>query len=314
MTKKLIVFGANGFIGSRLIKDSSFHDYDVLCISRGSNNNRCDDKNLIWHQADLNVIESWSHYVDRDSVVINLAFSQYESEEAAINSMDRILLELSKRGIKRFIHFSTVGVYGNVAEEIIDEHTSCRPVSRYARIKYSIEKSIENHKINEFDYAIVRPTETFGCGGLALESLCRKLVFNSKIENYLRSSINARRLMHLVPIETIVASTIFLINHPNTFNGNIYIVSNDDDPINNYIDVENILMQGLGLNPYLNRRIEMPSGILQSILYMLSRETLGIKSKYSSEKLKKAGFLNPVSLADSLLIFANHWRLRNITL
>jgi len=107
--------------------------------------------------------------------VINLAakhhdFGVSEEEFYSVNvkGTANILSCLDKLGIKKFIFYSTVAVYGDVLD-CSDENTVINPVSVYGRTKLEAEKLICEWTAQDAtrQAVILRPTVVFGPGNFA---------------------------------------------------------------------------------------------------------------------------------------------------
>jgi nucleoside-diphosphate-sugar epimerase len=78
----------------------------------------------------------------------------------------RHLAELAHaKGVQRFVHVSTVGVYGNLASWPADENTPCNPQSVYGETKLAGETEVK--KLSEesgLPVVILRPAWVYGPG------------------------------------------------------------------------------------------------------------------------------------------------------
>jgi nucleoside-diphosphate-sugar epimerase len=114
--------------------------------------------------------------------------------------------------------------------------------------------------------------------------------------------------MNLVPIANVVAAIIFLAKFSGRCKGEVFIVSNDDDPRNNFIDVERFLTRHLGAKDCYLPRLPVPLIVLKSLLMLLGRNNVNPCCNFDPGKLRKLGFRNPVSLSDGLAEYAAWFR------
>jgi len=209
-------------------------------------------------------------------------------------------------GVRRLVHCSTISVFGRTAGGVIDEATPCNPVDEYGIQKLAIEKVLLGADLRSCELTILRPAAVFGFGGQALRSLCASLVSGSRLTNYGRSSLFGCRSMHLVPVETVVAALQFLADPVRSFDRETFIVAEDDDPLNNFRDVERILMSALEVNDHPLPPLPLPSAVLKVLLKARGRSEIDPFSRYSAAKLHAAGFVSPVSFAAALRTFAEN--------
>ncbi|NIS76036.1 MAG: NAD-dependent epimerase/dehydratase family protein, partial [Deltaproteobacteria bacterium] len=111
-------------------------------------------------------------------VVFHLAAAQHEMNVPDKHFTDvnvegtRNMLEASiKAGVKRFVHGSTIGVYGEM-EGVIDEHTPTNPDNIYGKTKLEGERLVLSHK-DRLSVVVIRIPETYGPGDRRLLKLFR---------------------------------------------------------------------------------------------------------------------------------------------
>ena len=112
-----------------------------------------------------------------------------------------------KAGVKQYIFFSTMGVYGlekKLTPNIIDEKTPLNPVGMYGKSKYMAEEGLNGLQDESFNIAIVRPPSVYGkgCRGgyiTGFTSIVQKLhVVPCAYENTRQSFIYIDNLSELV--------------------------------------------------------------------------------------------------------------------
>ena len=113
---------------------------------------------------------------------------------------------------------------------------------------------------------MLRPTAVFGSGGKNLVKLVNDLRCRSKLYNYLKSCLYQRRSMNLVSVETVADSIKYFIKSPQAYDHEVFIVSDDEYPENNFIDVERQLKNALGIPDYRLKRIDLPLMTLATLL------------------------------------------------
>jgi nucleoside-diphosphate-sugar epimerase len=96
----------------------------------------------------------------------------WEAASAVNREGTRHLLEacLAAR-VVRFIHVSTISVYGPTPERIIDEHTPLWPLGYYRESKIAAEREVEAAARRGLETVVVRPGQVFGPGDRRLAGM-----------------------------------------------------------------------------------------------------------------------------------------------
>lgn len=147
---RILVTGANGYIGSRIVKLLCDMNYDVLATDISSVHI---DSRAIYKQADIfSKEQDWFSYFNRPDVCLHLAW-----RDGFVHNSEKHLLDLSSHfyfitnlisnGLK---HVAIMGTMHEVGywEGAIDENTPCNPVSQYGIAKNALRKSIELYASN----------------------------------------------------------------------------------------------------------------------------------------------------------------------
>lgn len=222
--------------------------------------------------------------------------------------MDNLAGACAKVRIKRFIHCSTAVVAGRTPDKVIDENTICNPVNKYEKTKLAVEKSLIEKYGSSFEVVILRPTAVFGPEGKNLVKIANDVRQGNRFINYLKSCLFNDRKMNIVYIDNVVSSIVFLISINEKMEREIFIVSDDEYPANNYRDVEQFLMKNLGYKDYLLPHIPIPFFILIFLLKLAGKSNLNPTSIYDCRKLLVAGFKKPVLFEEGLAFFADWYR------
>lgn len=266
----------------------------------------CFDMEVI--KGDLSEPESLHGFLECDCTVINLAYLWGASEAVNLEAMANLLDACKAAGIRRLIHCSTAAVVGRATDDLITEDTPCHPVTEYGVTKLRVEQAIMAAARGYFDVAILRPTSVFGPGGSPLKKLAGDLVSGSRLGNYLKSCLFDKRRMNLVSVANVVGAIIFIMCRDEDFCGEIFIVSDDDSPANNFSDVEKFLMSELRTNTYAIPRIPLPLWLLGFLLGAMGRNNINPYCNYNSEKLLSLGFKRVVTFEAALAEYAAWYR------
>lgn len=300
-----VVTGATGFIGRHLIANLVADGIRVKALTRAMPDGRDKSSAVEWVTGDFSDAVIWKQLVQEGCMVINLAFSNVAASTHAIAATERMVEACAAGGATHLIHCSTVSVYGRSPQTVLTEESPCHPADDYGKVKLQLEEVLKDKVQGRFALTIVRPSTVFGEGGDALVKLVRGLASRNCLSNYLQSSLFGRRKTHLVPVETVVAAIRFVASIPKAAITSTFIVSEDEEPLNNFFDVERIIRAELGLPPYCVPLIPMPRGMLEALLWLLGRANTNTQTVYRSEKLAALGFNRSMSLETAVRQFVS---------
>jgi nucleoside-diphosphate-sugar epimerase len=183
----ILLTGGTGFIGSQLAQSALKLGHRITVASPANNETerfRC----ALLARAGISVIDAGLHDRERlraalagRDVVIHLAAAQHEAEapESHFRKVNvdgtRNLLELAcEAGVRRFVHGSTIGVYGQASTGVLDEDSPPAPDSAYGRTKLEAEHAVAQFA-TRLETAIVRISEAYGPGDMRLLKLFRAI-------------------------------------------------------------------------------------------------------------------------------------------
>ncbi len=304
------ITGATGFIGRHLVAALSREGVSLRALTRRRDPARVVDAGVHWVEGTISSPAAWRELLVPGCILINLAYSGETAASAALAEAQMMVEACAAARVKRLVHCSTVSVYGRSANTLLDESSPCQPLNNYGRVKLAIERTILSSVAGRFEAVLVRPSAVFGFDGEALLKLAGNLVRQPQWLNYLRSSLFGVRHTNVVPVETVVAALWHCSQSPSIESGTVVIVSDDDDPLNNFRDVERSLMEGLGLSPYPLPRFPVPRQILELLLRLRGRVNVDTRTCYLGDRLRQSGFVKPIDLATALRQFARTYRER----
>ncbi len=150
---KVIVTGAGGFIGKRLIEINDDTEFKLIPLSLRNQSVFAVDlcgADAIIHLAgkahDLSRADPQIYYD------INYTLTKSLAEKAV------------QQNVSHFIYVSTIKVYGAETGSILNEHSPCHPVDAYGKSKLQAEIFLQNMQSKNFKVAIVRPPLVYGAG------------------------------------------------------------------------------------------------------------------------------------------------------
>lgn len=299
----VVLIGASGFIGEHLL--ASLAKRRGIKIRVLVHRNRAmNHANIDFLEGDLLRPESLDALLSKNCIVINLAYLAQNNFEA----MDNLAKACAKNQIRRLIHCSTAVVAGKSSEDVIDETTPCLPTSEYQRSKLAIEAVLLERALGRFEISILRPSAVFGPEGQNLIKLANELTSGNKLKSYAKSCLFGHRSMNLVCVENVVAALAFLLDAGSNINREVFIISDDDAPINNYADIEKRLMKNLGIKPFAFPRIPFPMMLLEMFLRLARKSQSNPVVKYSDQKLARLGFAKPLKLEAGIDSFSSWYK------
>ena len=239
--KKILITGACGYLGARLSKYLAEKGNNVTAFDSYEPSNYIEwislmDEIIIGDIRDESAI---SRLADKNfDVVIHLiSLDHYKSENdpnfvSSINVMPtwNLLDKFTKNGLKKFIYFSTIHVYGNLPREIITENQTPEPINVYG-LTHLLSENICNYfnDKTETECVNVRLSNSYGspvfkennCWWLVINDLCRTAFEKHKIK-LLSDGSPQRDFIHG---DDIVAAIDILINYDINKSNNIFHIS-----------------------------------------------------------------------------------------
>lgn len=152
---KVLITGVNGRIGQYIAKGLLEKGYEVLGIDIADNINP-DLSICSYVKADITNIsdleESLKDY-KIDQVVHLAALAHFSSNNITLEDFMKINCEATLNvakvahmcGAKKFLFSSTVEVYGQTEELVVNENTPCNPKTNYGKSKYEAEKKLSEY-------------------------------------------------------------------------------------------------------------------------------------------------------------------------
>jgi nucleoside-diphosphate-sugar epimerase len=226
---RVVITGANGFIGRHLTAAQLALGRHVVAVDQ-----KVDNLDDIRHDPMLTIIEAdicdtavmSDAIVDADTIfhlaAAHLEVTAPDSYYRAIN-VDALaaLLELATAaGVRRFVHCSTVGVYGSISSLPADETSPCSPDIAYESTKLDGEDLVrKTADEGNLSTVILRPSWVYGPGCprtlKLVRSIARKKFF------FVGSADNMR---HPLYIGDLLQAFERAATHPTT-PGSIFIIA-----------------------------------------------------------------------------------------
>jgi nucleoside-diphosphate-sugar epimerase len=303
-----VIFGASGFLGRLLLAHGSF-SMPVKAVARTIPRDApLARPGVQWLVGDLRDRDSIDEVVKSGDVVINLAYTPTGGLEANVDLVANLVDACLHAGVARLVHCSTANVVGSAHASVVTEEVPCAPLTPYENTKWKIEQRVADGVSKGLDAAILRPTAIVGPGGENLQSLAASFTTQGSMLQYLRSCLFGTRPMHLVPARDVAAALLHLAALPGRLEGEVYYISADDDPDNNFQRVEAILANAMGVRRSHVPTIFLPRIVLALALRLRRRSETNLDRVYSPTKLRATGFRPTESIADAVRAFGQSLR------
>jgi nucleoside-diphosphate-sugar epimerase len=208
--ERALVTGAGGFLGSHLALAlaAKGHNVSALDIELGKLRQLPTPAHLELVDGDVTDPQVQRRAVEGVGTVFHLAAAHLgvsQSEEAFrrinVGAVEGLVARSREAGVRRFVHCSSVGVYGRIRNPPADEETPCHPELVYERTKLEGESVVLEAMRNGLPAVILRPVWVYGPGCPRTEKLFRTL---SKGRFVLAG--DGRNLRHCIYVRDMVAA------------------------------------------------------------------------------------------------------------
>lgn len=184
---KLLITGGTGFIGTRLAIKSVERGHEVVVL--GQINTPAEEANkALLESTGIKVIlgaiteaEKLKESLAGCNLVFHLAAAQHEANvpdqhfyDVNVEGTQKIIEASIAAGVSRFVHGSTIGVYGSAMDGEIDEEVPPNPVNIYGVTKLKGEQLALSYT-DKIPLSVVRISETYGPGDRRLLKLFKAI-------------------------------------------------------------------------------------------------------------------------------------------
>jgi nucleoside-diphosphate-sugar epimerase len=187
----ILITGGTGFIGSRLALGYLEKGDTVTVLGQENTPAEAANRKLIEAQGGRVVLASVTDKAEVFSrlpgidLVYHLAAAQHEANvpdrhfwDVNVTGTNHVLEASLNARVKRFIHGSTIGVYGAALAGELDERSPLRPDNIYGVTKLEGERLVESYR-ERLPIVIIRISETYGPGDLRLLKLFKAIQKNA---------------------------------------------------------------------------------------------------------------------------------------
>jgi len=230
----VLVTGATGFTGIVLTRKLVEAGLKVSAVARASSNlDPLKNLDIQWFRGDVfdeNVMEeavAGQEYVFHAAAAFREAKStEQDYWNVHVKSTQIIAREALKNPeFKRYIHISTIGVHGHIANPPATEEYPFSPGDGYQRTKLEAEEWLNDFAPEKkLPYTIVRPAAIYGPGDRRLLKL-----FKMALKPVFLLLGKGKCMYHLVHVDDLTNTFIIAATHPDALGATF--ISGADEPI-----------------------------------------------------------------------------------
>ena len=230
--KRILVTGAGGFIGYNLANELARTGFEIKGLDLHFPENGRQPRKAHFERVvgDFRDSKSLREAIVGADAIIHLASAHLdvglpprEYWDINVRSIPALLEQARASGVQRFVHISSAGVYGRLAQCPADEETPCYPQSIYGRTKLEGErKALEFHRQSGFPVVVLRPAWVYGPGCPRTMKLFRAL----KNRRFVMIG-SGRNLRHPVFIDDFITACTLALSSEDAV-GEIIIIAGPD--------------------------------------------------------------------------------------
>jgi dihydroflavonol-4-reductase len=225
---KVALTGASGYTGGQLLAALRARGDSVAALVRpGPSVARVAAAGARVVEGDLADAAALGRLVDGADAVLHVA-AVYRTaghpddyyREVNVGGTERLLEAAAAAGVRRFVHTSTVGVHGHVANPPADETAPFAPGDIYQETKAEAERrALAFHRERGLPVAVVRPGAIYGPGETRLRKLFRAIARG-------RYAVvgSGRPFYHPVYIDDLVQGFLLAVDRPEAV-GEAFIIA-----------------------------------------------------------------------------------------
>ena len=229
MKKRILITGISGFVGNCLCSIINNKNYDIIVSKRKGSiipkkNSDC-FKIIDWDLEKKNVLQ------EKIDILVHIAAEKKNIDKMwLVNFLGtkNLVNAAIKAGVKKIIFLSSVSIYENNNNQIIDETSSKHTFNSYGRSKLAAENFIRESCIdNNIDFTIIRPTNVIGLEKNSLLGLIKSVHkgYFTYFGDYNKTKTN------YVAVEDLCQSIIYFIKNKH----------NNDFIINDSVELSSII-------------------------------------------------------------------------
>jgi 2-alkyl-3-oxoalkanoate reductase len=232
---KLLVTGANGFVGRAVVSEARRHGHQVVALVRSAERAAevlADGPDLTLVTGDVRDARRWESALDDVDAVIHLAAGKggdlYSQFGVTVAGTEQLLEAMNRHGCLRLVHVSTFSVYDYAAlpvDSVLDERSPIEDTPQrrdeYAQTKLAQEALVRDFGSTEgAEVTILRPGAVYGTGNLWDAGHAATL-------NGVGLAIAPRAVQKLTYVDNCAAAIVLAVECPASIGTTLNIVDDD---------------------------------------------------------------------------------------
>lgn len=294
------VTGARGHIGRYLIAVLLENGWEVKALTRANTLPYVHGVSIV--RGDINNGVALQELLIGADAIFHCAAELYDEtkmHDVNVKGVETILDLLSSTSVNYFCYISSAGVVGPTRDKLITEETKCQPQGEYEKSKYKAEKLVMSSRF-EGNICILRPTNVIS----AYRKGLLMLPFRNNRKDRLTCFVKGRERAHLVHAKDVAAAAVFFYDK-SFLAPEVFFVSCDEDHQNTLSGVYDLVLKYLG-KKNKNCFVSLPVIIPYLLRYLFKGASLHGNSRFSSQKIKNAGFTFSLGFERAVIEVCEH--------
>ena len=184
---KYLVTGTTGFIAGELARELVRRGHEVVAPVRNPDKPKAKElasEGIKIVRADVTDKSTLVEPMKNTDVVFHLAAAQHEANvdddyfwNINVGGTRNMLDTAVESNVQRFVHASTIGVYGTAEPgNVLHEHSPTNPLNVYTRSKYEAEGIVRSYgTTGKLPVTVIRSAETYGPGDMRLLKIFKQV-------------------------------------------------------------------------------------------------------------------------------------------
>jgi len=285
---KVLITGANGFVGSHIAEALLKANCRVICSVRETSNLVwIKDRPVEYRYGDLNDKNFLEKIVENIDIVVHCAGivrARFKDEYFKINSgitnnLCEAVIKINP-GLKKFIFISSQGAMGPASSlDVKRVKYKENPVSDYGLSKLAAEAEIRKLFYGKVLYTILRPAAVYGPRDRDI------FIFFNLVHKHLRPVTVKKRLLQLVYVKDVANAVVACMENKKADNNTYYIA---DPALHSWSDIGKIISSSVGVKTI---PVLVPDFVFKSA---------GMFGEFLSRITKKPALLNKQKITEML--------------
>ncbi|MFF5867966.1 NAD-dependent epimerase/dehydratase family protein [Pseudomonas sp. NPDC012596] len=284
---KLVVLGGTGFVGRHLLEArSELAGFDLVYAVHRSEPDWLLEADVRVERFDVNDPASLTPILGPGCTVLNLLRPDGSGwfEPAIVN----ILQACGQSRVKRYVHVSSIDVFGAAADDEVDANTRIDPRTPYEREHAAAEAVVRAVQAGLFEVVVLRLGAVFGEGGLNIVSFVNEVSQAPAWKLALRRVLYGSRRMHLVSVQKVAQTLAFVAQVPAVRQGEVVLVTDDAAAENNFGYLQDELMRAFGRSS-IRYLPHLPQSVLGLLLRLRNISNANPMRRFREARLAEWG-------------------------